>query len=945
MYKTSIAVFFLVLFAFSFSQTNGIKDRKQAAAAFTRVKEFYDKASYVVDHAGEDSASGAAADAGYRQALTDLIQLQPSLAANQLDSLYFHSLVYTGIIYQYFDSLAKARRAYEEALLVSSRLPALPDSFTFQPLLFTGSICYQSGEFDSAFYFLKKAETIKARYTVKLEEEKRLYNLLGVLNYETGNLSQSKNYVEKAIEELNPESNSDLALLTNYQLNIASVLIRLERYPEAEQVLIQAAGRDIYPDEVNHKLGFICLRTNRYTEALRYFSKVRYTNNKKIIDLMLNKSEAFDKLNEPDSAALYLLNARSENLKWNGRRKTISHGIILRQEAESLQRKKEFLSALSLYQQSVIQFSNTFNDTAIAANPETFSGVFAYIDLFNVLSAKAEVCTELYRQANDTRHLEASFRAWQSAFRLADYVERTYNSDESRLFLGKIKHTVHSKPIDICLQLYELTRKSSYLEEAYLFDQRNKATVLSLSVQENEWKNQSGAVNDLVSEESRLKSSITRLSLKAAPMTDTVQQNELYNRIRDMEIELAGLQEKIAEKLGWQNSSTGHIPPVNELQKKLDPGTALLSYHLAPGELLVLMISANRFDYVKLPVKTDFFSDIESLKKSLHDVSPDERYAGSGPAGRLYHQLIGSLQPRLQQIRRLIIIPDDELHYLPFEALQDESGSYLVERYAVQYQFSTSLVNQAKPALNPAILAFAPFTKQDYKDSSGNTFSRLPASGQEVSQLKGQLYTDKDAVKTRFLQEANHYGIIHLATHASANNTDPMRSFIAFYPDQPDFKLYAREIYDLRLDSLQLIILSACETGTGQLIKGEGLMSLSRAFTYAGCPNIITSLWKAEDQATAFLTTRLYYYLSKKYTRDQALQQAKIDLLRNKDLDPRFRSPSYWAHLIFIGSYEPDHTSRNWWWIALAIIGGAIVYLVVGKKRALLKKKQGQTNY
>jgi CHAT domain-containing protein len=160
-----------------------------------------------------------------------------------------------------------------------------------------------------------------------------------------------------------------------------------------------------------------------------------------------------------------------------------------------------------------------------------------------------------------------------------------------------------------------------------------------------------------------------------------------------------------------------------------------------------------------------------------------------------------------------------------------------------------------------------------------------------------------------------------------------MRSYIAFYPGNNDYKLYAQEIYDLNLDSLQLIILSACETGSGQLVKGEGLMSLSRAFTYAGCPNIITSLWKAEDKSTAFITGRLHHYLEKKYTKDEALQQAKLDFLHNPAIDPRLKAPNYWAHLIFIGNYEANHTSKKWWWIALVIIAGAFAYKLFLKKK------------
>jgi CHAT domain-containing protein len=120
--------------------------------------------------------------------------------------------------------------------------------------------------------------------------------------------------------------------------------------------------------------------------------------------------------------------------------------------------------------------------------------------------------------------------------------------------------------------------------------------------------------------------------------------------------------------------------------------------------------------------------------------------------------------------------------------------------------------------------------------------------------------------------------------------------------------------------------LSASETGTGKLVKGEGLMSLSRAFAYAGCPNIITSLWKAEDKTTAFITRRLHHYLEKGFPKDKALQQAKLDMLRSDDTDPRYKTPNYWAHLVFIGNYEPLQRRNNWWWIALTIIVAAIIY-------------------
>ena len=192
-----------------------------------------------------------------------------------------------------------------------------------------------------------------------------------------------------------------------------------------------------------------------------------------------------------------------------------------------------------------------------------------------------------------------------------------------------------------------------------------------------------------------------------------------------------------------------------------------------------------------------------------------------------------------------------------------------------------------------------------------------------------------NSASENFLKSVNRYNIIHLATHASVNNKEPSRSFIAFYPEDANYKLFAPEISNLNLDSARLVILSACETGSGQLVKGEGLMSLSRAFAYAGCPNIITSLWKAEDQTTAYLTSQLHHYLDKGYTKDMALQQAKNDLLTNEKIDPKFKSPVYWAHLVFIGEYERTENRTNWWWIALAFIVGAILYKLLGKKKTL----------
>ena len=752
-----------------------------------------------------------------------------------------------------------------------------------------------------------------------------------MLYYETGNYRQARNYFEKAITLTNP---ADKNLLANYKINIGSILIKLEQYQSAELVYESVLPYNVYNDEVYHNLAIISLKQQEYKKTISYLRKVNYTDNKKSIDLYYNFAVAYSGINENDSSEFYLQRAITENLRWNGHRKNIQFGLILKYQADELAKQQLYKEATTRYQQAIMQLHTDFKETDIYKNPEQFSGVFSYINLFNTLAAKAEAMERSYQQEKDIKLLKASLDAYKSAFKLADYVEKTYDSDESRLFIGKIKYTVHSRPIDISLLLYELTRQRTYLEEAYFFDQRNKASILSLNVQENEFKNLPGSANEWIRQESSLKTAITRLTLKASQVTDSNQLVQINSAIRDTEIELGKLQEKLNKDPVWQQKrSIEQIPTIQELQKKLDNSTAILSFHLSENELLILLVTATRFEYQKSAINKNFFDKIDSFKTSLHNTSSEQRYSGTVAATDLYKQLISPLQSKLSHTKRLIIIPDDELNYLPFEALQDENKKYLIEEFSIQYQYATALLGENKKTKwLPGILSFAPFAINGFKDSSGNSLSSLPASKEEIAKLEGMSFRDSAATKTNFLQSVNHFSIVHLATHASVNNEEPSRSFIAFYPGTSDYKLYAQEIYNLNLDSTQLVILSACETGAGKLVKGEGLMSLSRAFAYAGCPNIITSLWKAEDKTTAFITQRLHYYLDKKYTKDKALQQAKLDLLKDKEIDPRFKSPEYWAHLVFIGNYEPRQNSSNWWLIAIAIIIGALAYKLVKRK-------------
>jgi CHAT domain-containing protein/tetratricopeptide (TPR) repeat protein len=918
-----------------FSQNKQDSDPAIQIKNYQKAEKIFQQAENLSSGAGENEKLQAAADEVYARALISFKKIIAAAEKTGNDSICFFAGLKAGFMEFYFDSLHAAKKDYLATIALKQRLPSVRDSFLFIPFLYTGAIYYTQNEFDSALFFYKKAEIINDQYKKPLIGSERLYNRLGVMYYENGNYQKARNYFEKAITITSP---SDTSLLINYKINIASLLVKLEEFPKAQSVYESLSSNNVYTDEINHNLGIISLKLKDYKKAISYLRKVNYSSNKKSIDLYYNFGVAWSGLHEDDSSEFYIQRAIAENTKWNGRKKNVPYGLILNFRAGGLVEQHKYNQAIEMYQQAIMQYDAGFNEEAIFKNPEEFSGVFSYINLFNTLVAKADALELLYQELKDVKFLEFSLAAYRSAFNLADYVEKTYDSDEARLFLGKIKYTAHSKPIDVCLLLYELTQEKKYLEDAFHFDQQNKASILSLNVQENELKGNNTAYKGLFEKETSLKSAITRLSIKSSKLIDSLEIQSIDSSIRDYEIQLGKLQEKINDDPAYHSGYfTSHIPGIHELQKKLDNTTALLSWHLSENDIVVFIITGNRFSYVKSSLNTDFLKNIDSFKVSLYNTSSEQRYSGAAVSSALYKSLMAPLEPKLSNIERLIIIPDDELNYLPFEALADEKGRYLIEKFSIQYQYSTALLGKDDNTMKAkGTLAFAPFASQGYSDSFGTRLSVLPASKEETSNLQGKIFTDSSALKNNFLSSANHYGIIHLATHASVDNEMPLRSFIAFYPvsgsNPDDCKLYAQEIYNLKLDSTQLVILSACETGAGKLVKGEGLMSLSRAFAYAGCPNIITSLWKAEDKTTAFITQKLHYYLDKGYSKDKALQQAKLDLLKSDEIDPRFKTPNYWAHLIFIGNYEPKHNSFNWWWIAIVIILAAIFYIATKRK-------------
>jgi CHAT domain-containing protein/Tfp pilus assembly protein PilF len=860
-----------------------------------------------------------------KQALSIFQKIIPDIENAGDDSLAFFCHFKTGILYHYFDSLELAKKEYQFAIILKEKNKTIEDSFLFQPLLFVAVIYNSENKFDSAFAYYKKAEDVSEGYKITLNEQERLYNRLGTLYYQTGNYKKAKNYFEKAIQITPKKSSSNNEFLIGYKINIGTALVKLEQYKEADSIFNSLLNEDTRKNEIFQNIGFANLSLGNAEKALSFYSKVKNDN---ALDVLLYDQigKAYLMLGKFDSTEKYLSLAIEKNNKYNNINKNIFHGITFQFMGEKCSIETKYLDAINNYQKAILQFYPDYNEINIYKNPEIFSGVFSYINLFNTLTAKADAFEKLYQQDKKQTSLDAALNTYHSAFSLADYVEKTYDSDEARLFLNKIKYRVHDRPIHISLQLYELTKNKSYLEEAYNFDQQNKASILSLNVQESTIKSQSGTNVDLFEKETSIKTNITRLSLKAAQINDSSQLQKIKNDLRDYEIELGKLQDKINELPGYKAKKFAtSIPTVAQVQKLLSKKTALLSYHLAEKEMVILYITPNELSYTKQVIDSTFFNTVKSLKASLNNNKGEQKYDGAAASNQLHNTIIKPVLSKIQHIENLLIIPDDELNNLPFEALSDENGNFVLDKFKVQYQYSTALLRDDIKSNNKTTLAMAPFASNGTAE-----FSKLAFSKSEIEMLQGNILMDSAATKKNFIAFAEKAGILHLATHTIVNDTIPEKSLIAFYPftglPASENNLYVEEIYNLKLDATKLVVLSACETGTGQLAKGEGLISLARAFRYAGCPNIISSLWKADDKSTAWIMQRFYHYYNDGTNASIALQKAKLDYIQSPEIEKRFKSPNYWAHLVLTG--VPEHKTNSYTWISVVFISSFLFILL-----------------
>jgi CHAT domain-containing protein/Tfp pilus assembly protein PilF len=363
--------------------------------------------------------------------------------------------------------------------------------------------------------------------------------------------------------------------------------------------------------------------------------------------------------------------------------------------------------------------------------------------------------------------------------------------------------------------------------------------------------------------------------------------------------------------------------PLERLQAELDGETRLLEFMVADERSFAWLLSRDRVEMAALPGRQALEETVGRYRRLIRQPPVRPGAVDEVPAqGRaLYRRLLAPFGPRLDGARRLVVVPDGALHYLPFESLVASVRAgrprYLLETHDVTYAPSASVLARLGREPGGARLALLAYGAPDLGGrparaaTRGGTFAPLSHARQEVLSIarlfpaeSRKVQLGAGATESAFKREdLAQYRILHLATHGLIDDRAPSRSGLLLAPGDggEDGLLQGTEILDLKLDA-DMVVLSACGSGLGKLVRGEGLVGLSRAFFYAGTRSLVVSLWNVDDASTAEVMKAFYRRLSRGKGRAEALREAKRDLLRSDR--PLYHHPYYWAPLVLVGRGE-----------------------------------------
>lgn len=888
-----------------------------------------------------------------------LVLLQ-SLEAKVIDNQYVSDSYKSEFYGNFYHAYAYARQDWEKSLLIAQEFLSKIENQELNVELSKKTeviydIAYIFGEIQQpyeAINYYKKAESLYQQLGFQESSDMALlYNNLG---FEYSKLSNFKKCNESyilatTIWEKNPSENAHY-LATAYN-NLIYNFLPYGELDKAEYYLSKLKLIGEKMDE-NDPYNFQKVQLSILLNELKILATKK---SNACVEAHTNLFNYFEKIKEKEQFISYVATANNVLLNYFIENKALDEAENLALRSEKLLKKYDYTEGLLVLYSHIVVLKRqrkeyasalSYVDKALQISDKTIQGNLAGLYLSKGI---------VHKEMGNLKEAELLYKKAQSILdkeKSADFETLSHYTEIANFYLKNYEHNPSTKKIDTVFALYEncvhqfnsIYKNGLFTEKLvdhlddiqeglircahYDVSKQVKAinyieNTTSRHVWGNFLRNNSSesllnldenylAYQNLTAEMAYFKSAIQTENEKEIPNL-----NNIY-RYNEKVLSLKAEIEQLHLLLTKSNSNyTQLFEPSFDLLSfiaTLSPYESIVNFYPIKENLYAVMLNKNGIQQLyQLKNKNHVYQLIIAYREALLS---KKNTAALGQ--ELYESLLKNIPLETEQ---LTLISKDILSYLPFETLPI-NHQFLVEKYAIHYASSLSLYalqKNLKPENRFDIAVFAP-------DYSSTNWASLPFAEKEAAFLNENfhavLYANKEATKSNFFNTHDDFNVFHLAMHAQVDNTHEEASKLIFEAEH----LYFSDLYAEHLP-LDLIVLSACDTGYGNNKEGEGIMSLSRAFTFAGVAASLHSLWPVPDKQGAELMHYFYTHLATGLPKNIALQQAKIQYLQSVNAE-ELKHPYYWAGFVLSGNPSAlVSTSKYWIYIVVGLI--FVVFLLV----------------
>jgi CHAT domain-containing protein/tetratricopeptide (TPR) repeat protein len=843
------------------------------------------------------------------------------------------------LIYSYLSLIVAyiELQEYEKAISYSNVALVIaeskPDSVNARDIidLFTNlGACYSRlTDFSKAKIYLERAESIHEKN--RLDSDRNYINLINSMAITYGALGlkeKSVEYYEKGVAlalALPVNSNFSFNIVNSYAINLGN-------------------SGELKKGEAYLKLVLDKAKSEKEKAPLLFY------------EVLSNYAEYLQDFNIDIKKSLECFAECLNYLDRNPKDKLLRDRVIVGYSV-SLAKSGDMLKAIEVIQTLLAKDYGVINNAGIYNNPD-IRVIQPDKTSLKIFKAKYQVLWALYEKSNDLKILEAASKTSEIIISLLDKIRINISEEDSRLILGDKYRDSYFNAIRDFNILYNTTTDNIYLEKVFEYLEKSKVAGLLTSTRELKAV-QFQIPADIAEFESRLKRDIGTLNMLVAQESNRENaDNTLINswnekllkdiRLRDSLISVfeRNYPEYYAIKYNTQVVSMEDIPNI------MGRNANYINYVLSDSILFIFVANRKHKQILALPVNSEFHDNIKLFRNLLSMPGSSEdaltafhKYQTTGY--ELYKILIDPIRSYLIS-DQLIISPDNILSYIPFEtiptAINNESRPlyrtipYMMNDFDISYTYSATFMAESVSksyGFHNKVLVFAPNYPEPIeiqsvlmsKEGQKGVLNDLPFARQEAQYVTeitgGKLFENSEAKESVYKEESGKFDIIHLAMHTVLNDNEPMNSALIFSAEADtsgDHYLKTYEVYGIPLKA-KMVVLSSCNTGSGFLASGEGILSLARGFIYSGSQSVVMSMWEIEDRSGTEIVKMFYENLKKGYPKSTALRKARFDFLKNSD---QLRShPYFWSALIVYGNNSRLYYTR---YIAISsVFSGAII--------------------